>query len=39
VHERGEVLRSEHLAEGTSLRARVDEMLAAELAPYAVTTA
>jgi GTP-binding protein HflX len=36
VHERGEVLRSEHAETGTHLRARVDEILAAELAPYEV---
>ncbi|MGE5827834.1 MAG: GTPase HflX [Micromonosporaceae bacterium] len=34
VHERGEVLSSEHTGEGTALRVRVNEMLAAELAPY-----
>jgi len=39
VHERGEVLRSEHTDEGTELLVRVDEMLAAELAPFAVTAA
>jgi GTP-binding protein HflX len=37
VHERGEVLGSEHTGTGTELRVRVDHMLAAELAPYAVT--
>jgi GTP-binding protein HflX len=37
VHERGEVLRSDHTAQGTELRVRVDQLLAAELAPYAVT--
>jgi len=35
VHERGEILASEHTDRGTALRVRVDEMLAAELAPYA----
>ncbi len=39
VHERGEVLGSEHTEEGTELRVRVDQMLAAELAPFAVTAA
>ncbi len=39
VHERGEVLRSEHTENGTVLRARVGEILAADLAPFAVTTA
>jgi GTP-binding protein HflX len=37
VHERGEVLGSQHTDTGTELRVRVDQMLAAELAPYAVT--
>ena len=37
VHERGEVLGSEHTGEGTELRVRVDRTLASELAPYAVT--
>jgi len=37
VHRRGEVLASEHREEGTLLRVRVDEALAAELSPYAVT--
>ena len=36
VHERGEVLTTEHIGEGTLIHARVDEALAAELAPYAV---
>ncbi len=36
AHRRGEVLASEHVDGGTLLRVRVDEMLAAELAPYAV---
>ncbi|WP_130493123.1 GTPase HflX [Motilibacter rhizosphaerae] len=35
VHERGEVLREEHLGEGTRLVARVSEALAGELAAYA----
>ncbi len=39
VHERGEVLRSEHTENGTVLRARVGEILAADLAPFAVTSA
>ncbi|WP_422770709.1 GTPase HflX [Plantactinospora sp. WMMC1484] len=34
VHRRGEVLGTAHLAEGTKLHVRVDEALAAELAPY-----
>jgi GTP-binding protein HflX len=37
VHRRGEVLASEHREEGTLLRVRVDDALAAELSPYAVT--
>ncbi|HEX2418389.1 MAG TPA: GTPase HflX [Micromonosporaceae bacterium] len=36
VHERGEVLAAEHTLEGTALRARVDHVLAAELAQYQV---
>jgi GTP-binding protein HflX len=35
MHEIGEVLEQEHLAEGTQLRARVPAPLAAELAAYA----
>ncbi|WP_434743322.1 GTPase HflX [Micromonospora sp. SH-82] len=35
VHRHGEVLSTAHLAEGTLLHVRVDEALAAELAPYA----
>jgi GTPase len=38
VHSTGEVLHTEHTSEGTAIRVRVDEALAAELAPYAVTT-
>jgi GTP-binding protein HflX len=34
LHERGEVLRSSHTAEGTAILVRVDEALAAELQPY-----
>ncbi|GAB3145479.1 GTPase HflX [Micromonospora sonneratiae] len=34
VHQRGEVLGSSHTGEGTVLHVRVDEALAAELAPY-----
>lgn len=34
VHRRGEVLESRHTGAGTVLRVRVDEALAAELAPY-----
>src|SRR6266508_4962053 len=34
AHARGEILHSEHTAEGTVLHVRVDEALAAELAPY-----
>jgi GTP-binding protein HflX len=37
VHSRGEVLATSHTGEGTLVHARVDEALAAELAPYAVT--
>jgi len=36
VHSRGEVLATSHTGEGTLVHARVDEALAAELAPYAV---
>jgi GTPase len=36
AHRRGEVLATEHVDAGTLLRVRVDEVLAAELAPYAV---
>jgi GTP-binding protein HflX len=39
VHERGEVLRSEHEATGTHLRIRVNETMAAELAPFVVAAA
>jgi GTPase len=39
VHERGEVLGSEHTVRGTELRVRVDQVLAAELAPYSVPVA
>jgi GTPase len=35
VHERGEVLATAHTGEGTLVHARVDEALAAELAPFA----
>jgi GTP-binding protein HflX len=35
VHSRGEVLGTEHTGAGTELHVRVDEALAAELAPYA----
>ncbi|GAA1776857.1 GTPase HflX [Luedemannella helvata] len=38
LHERGEVLHSAHTAEGTAVRARVDEGLAAELAPFVATS-
>ncbi len=36
LHEEGEILTSEHVAEGSRLTARVRPDLAAELAPYAV---
>ncbi|GAA1035313.1 GTPase HflX [Virgisporangium ochraceum] len=36
VHSRGEVLSTAHRGEGTFVHARVDEALAAELAPYVV---
>ncbi len=39
VHERGEVLGTEHTGEGTELRVRVDQYLAAELEPFLVGTA
>jgi GTP-binding protein HflX len=38
VHQRGEVLESEHVDVGTLVRARVDPVLAAELAPFSVTS-
>jgi GTPase len=38
VHSTGEVLGTEHTSDGTVVRVRVDEALAAELAPYAVST-
>jgi GTPase len=38
VHSTGEVLATDHTSEGTALHVRVDEALAAELAPYAVST-
>ncbi len=38
VHSTGEVLETEHTSDGTVLRVRVDQALAAELAPYAVST-
>jgi GTP-binding protein HflX len=38
VHSTGEVLGTEHTSDGTVLRVRVDGALAAELAPYAVST-
>jgi GTP-binding protein HflX len=37
VHQRGEVVATDHGDEGTVLRVRVDEVLAAELARYVVT--
>jgi GTP-binding protein HflX len=36
VHERGEVLATTHTGDGTMLHARVDEALAAQLAPFLV---
>jgi GTP-binding protein HflX len=39
VHDRGEVLASDHTAEGTFLRARVHQPLAVALASYAVASA
>ena len=36
VHETGEVLTSEHVAEGTRLTARVDAELADDLSAFAV---
>jgi GTPase len=38
VHSTGEVLETDHTSDGTVLRVRVDEAVAAELAPYAVST-
>jgi GTP-binding protein HflX len=37
AHSTGEVLHTEHTGDGTALHVRVDEALAAELAPYSVT--
>jgi GTP-binding protein HflX len=39
VHERGEVLRCDHTERGTQLHVRVNEAIAAELAPFAATAA
>jgi GTP-binding protein HflX len=39
VHERGEVLRFDHTERGTQLHVRVNESIAAELAPFAATAA
>ncbi len=39
VHERGEVLGTEHTGAGTELRVRVDQNLAAELEPYLINAA
>jgi GTP-binding protein HflX len=39
VHERGEVLRYDHTDRGTQLHVRVNESIAAELAPFAATAA
>jgi GTPase len=36
AHSTGEILESSHLPEGTRLRVRVDDLLAAELAPFAI---
>jgi GTP-binding protein HflX len=39
IHDKGEVLETEHTGEGTVVRARVSESLAGELADYAMTGA
>ena len=39
LHERGEVLETEHNADGTRLRVRVGRSLAAELEPFVTTPA
>jgi len=39
LHERGEVLGTEHTGDGTELRVRVDQTLAAELEPFLVAAA
>jgi GTP-binding protein HflX len=39
LHERGEVLGTLHTGEGTELRVRVDQTLAAELAPFVIAAA
>ncbi|MGY2873792.1 GTPase [Marmoricola sp. URHA0025 HA25] len=38
IHDKGEVLSTDHTGNGTVVQARVSEALAAELEPYAVTT-
>jgi GTP-binding protein HflX len=38
VHSTGEVLQTEHTGDGTTLHVRVDEALAADLAPFTVTS-
>jgi GTP-binding protein HflX len=38
VHSTGEVLATEHTGEGTTLHVRVDPALAADLAPYAMSS-
>ncbi len=37
IHKAGELLSSEHTADGTQVHARVNEDLAGELAPYRMT--
>jgi GTP-binding protein HflX len=37
IHQRGEVLSTRHTEDGTELHVRVDQELAAELAPYPAT--
>jgi GTP-binding protein HflX len=39
VHDEGELLQQDHVAEGTRVRALVGPALAAELAPYAASPA
>jgi GTP-binding protein HflX len=38
VHSTGEVLATDHTGEGTAMHVRVDPALAAELAPFAVSS-
>ena len=39
IHDKGEVVSTDHTGEGTVVQARVSEALAAELEPYAIAGA